>query len=702
MSIGTISYSLGAVAFLLLLLVLLTGWRGRLQGGLLLAAAATSMVWAALLAVRAHYGLIGLVFQWAETARFLAWFAFLLGILKHIERGNTVSPMVRLTGRTLYGLSAILIAAPLLPQLVGSLGSVGLTLPKLLFGGYLVLAVGGLWLVELLFRNTQPGQRWAIKFLCLGLGGMFAYDFFLYAHALLFQSINQELWNARGAINGLVVPLIAVSAARNPDWSLDVFVSRHVVFHSASLFAAGVYLMLMAAAGYYIKVFGGEWGAVAQAVFLFGAVVILIVMLFSGQVRARLRVLVSKHFYNYKYDYREEWLRFTHSLSQCKSDSRAHECVVGAIAGLVDSPGGMLWRHGRDGGWTFQGRWNMPAVDAPMTEGIESLQQFMERTNWVVNLEEYETNPEIYEGLHLPGWLLEVDNGWVLVPLQDQEALRGFVLLATPRAAVPADWEVRDLLKTAATQAASHLAQMEAMQALAEARQFEGFHRLAAFILHDIKNLIAQQSVVVNSAARHKHNPAFVDDAIGIMEHSVAKMHRLMRLFRTGMAGGRPVDLDLCELIEQVVTKLSAVKPAPQFSGPDESLMVSADRDRLASAIENVVRNGQEATGKDGNVRVELRRDQDQALVLIEDDGSGMDEQFVRDRLFRPFDTTKGDTGMGIGAYDSREYLRALGGDLMVASQQGKGSVFTLRIPLVHSAATPLAGAERETREVAG
>ena len=113
--------------------------------------------------------------------------------------------------------------------------------------GRLVLAVIGMVLVEQLYRNVHPQQRWGIKFLCLGLGGMFACDFYLYSDALLFRRVNDDIWAARGVVNALVVPLLAVATARNPAWSLDVFVSRRIVFHSTAMLGAAVYLLVMAA-----------------------------------------------------------------------------------------------------------------------------------------------------------------------------------------------------------------------------------------------------------------------------------------------------------------------------------------------------------------------------------------------------------------------------------------------------------------------
>ena len=679
MSIGAISYSLGSVFFLLLTLMLVTGWRGRLQGGLLLAACAGTTAWALVLALQPHLALPGTVVQFAETLKSVLWFAFLLKLLSTVQgrrRGLARIPLA------LYTLALALLLFPYL----SSQWLAAPQLSRILLAGYLALAVGGLWLVEMLYRNTPSAQRWSIKFLCLGIGGMFAYDLFLYSHGLLFNQITLGLWQARGVIHALVVPLIAISVARNPDWSFEMFVSRKVVYHTASLVGTGIYLLLMAVVGYYLQAIGGEWGTLVQAVFLFGAAVLLMMMLFSGQLRARLRVMVNKHFYQYKYDYRDEWVQFTHALSGCKDDEHPYECVIGAIAELVDSPGGMLWMADERGRLSLRARLNLPEPGVDTSAGLDSLAAFLQRSGWVVNLDEYSRTPDFYQELELPPWLVAIPEPWVIVPLTDREQLQGFVLLAQPRAAVQADWEVRDLLKTAAMQAASHLAQMQALQALAEARQFEGFNRLSAFILHDIKNLIAQQSVVVSSAARHKHNPAFIDDAVRIMEHSVGKMQRLMQLLRTGMAGGSPVPLSLPRLLNEIVEKRCRQQPCPEWRYDGPELEVTADRDRLTSAIENLVQNAQEATHRHGHVIIRLREEQGQAVITVEDDGMGMDEPFIRERLFRPFDTTKGDTGMGIGAYDSREYLRALDGDLSVVSKPGQGTLFTIRIPMLDKA----------------
>ena len=280
----------------------------------------------------------------------------------------------------------------------------------------------GLVLVEQLYRNTRSENRWAIKYLCFGVGGLFAYDFFLYSDALLFKRIDVGLWQARGLINALVVPLIAVSAARNPEWSLNVFVSRRMVFHSAAVFGAGIYLLAMAAGGAYVRIYGGNWGHVAQAVFLFGALLVLLILLFSGQAQAQLKVFLNKHFFNYKYDYREEWLRFIRTLSAGEPGISLRERVIEALANIMDSPGGALWWRREPRRYEFVAHWNMSEVAAIHEDADGALARFLSERNWVVNLHEYEEKPEVYATLKLPEWLRSLQRAWLVVPLMHPPA----------------------------------------------------------------------------------------------------------------------------------------------------------------------------------------------------------------------------------------------------------------------------------------
>ena len=70
----------------------------------------------------------------------------------------------------------------------------------------------------------------------------------------------------------------------------------------------------------------------------------------------------------------------------------------------------------------------------------------------------------------------------------------------------------------------------------------------------------------------------------------------------------------------------------------------------------------------------------DECCITVNDTGCGMDQAFVHERLFKPFDSTKGTQGMGIGAYQIRETIHAIGGSVEVDSVVGRGTKVILRL----------------------
>ena len=139
-------------------------------------------------------------------------------------------------------------------------------------------------------------------------------------------------WSARGLVHALALPLIVLSVSRYRGGAMRVVMSRQVMFRSMALIASGVYLMFMAAAGYYVRYVGGEWGRALQAALLVAGALLLLLILFSGSARAKVRVLISKHFFKYRYDYREEWLRLTETLG---ASSEPRVVAERALAGLA-------------------------------------------------------------------------------------------------------------------------------------------------------------------------------------------------------------------------------------------------------------------------------------------------------------------------------------------------------------------------------
>jgi putative PEP-CTERM system histidine kinase len=298
---------------------------------------------------------------------------------------------------------------------------------------------------------------------------------------------------------------------------------------------------------------------------------------------------------------------------------------------------------------------------------------FLRDRQWVVNLSELHRKPELYDNLERSAWLEGQDWAWLIVPMLQQDQLMGFVVLGKPGARIGFNWEDSDLLKMVGRQAASYFAWFEANEALAQSRQFEAFTRLSAYVMHDLKNLAGQLSLVVSNARRHMGNLEFVADAVETAGNAVSKMNRLLAQLRQSRQRMREARVVAASGIIEAVTRERAVaSPIPKFVVSDEGLEALVDPDRLSSVLQHLVQNAQEATPDDGKVEVRLRRDGDWTVIEIEDTGCGMDEEFIRERLFRPFDTTKGDAGMGVGVYESREFARALGGTCWLPASRAR------------------------------
>lgn len=662
--ISAFSYSSAFLAFFILFLLLLSNRQGRQNARALSVACVLTAVWACSVVGLELFGLRNaLLADLLEVLHSAIWMVFLLMLLEpHGLRRKAF-------------LGAVATASAV--QLIAA-SSPSASMSVTVIVARLLLAVAGMLLVEQWYRNTSASLRWGVKFACLGVGGLFAYDFYLYSEALLFRDINDEIWAARGFVNALTAPLIGLSAARNPTWALELSVSRQIMLRSAALLGSAIYLLAMASSAYYLRYFGGAWGPVMQLAYLVGAVLVLAGVLFSGTLRANLKVFISKNFYKAIFDYREEWMRFTRTVSA--AGPALGERTIEAIAQLVESPAGALWVRREHGLCEPVASWNMapPAASEPVTG---ALCQFLETKQWVIDIPDYRAHPAIYTQLSMPAWLGALPQLWLIVPLMLHGSLFGFIALARARAPIRLNWEVSDLLKIAGNQAASYLAHRASVESLAVARQFESFNRMSTFIVHDLKNLVFQLSLLLRNAERHKANPAFQQDMLETLDHSVKKMTSLLQKLSHDKSQEVSAPVLLDKLLAQAVAARGAYEPAPTLDIVEPALTVFANGARLERVFGHLVQNAIEATAKDGRVALRLGREGCNAVVELRDTGQGMSAGFIAERLFKPFESTK-TAGMGIGAFESREYILEVGGRLEVSSEIGVGTMFRVILPL--------------------
>lgn len=609
--------------------------------------------------------------QSADMLRYLSWGVF-VALFFNPNAGVVRGPWYRwLPGFASAGLLGVPALIVIVHVLAGATGHIFVMV---------LLALGGLVLVEQLFRNLPEDSLWSAKPVCLGLAGTFLFDLYLFSQGVLFQGVDPDALSVRPFMHALMVPLLLLATTRHRNWIAKIRVSRQVVFHSATLVLVGLYLLFIAGVGYYVRHFGGGWGGALQLGLVFVALVLATALALSGSLRAKLRVFLGKHFFRYRFDYREEWLKFTATLSSQAHPQEAGQNVVRGLADMLESPAGALWLlRSDDHQYRQVARWNLASTTHTLDQHAE-LPEFMRSTGWVVNLEEFRASPGRYRNLLLPDWLAEYPQAWLLVPLWQGKDLLGFVLLASPRTLVDVNWEVTDLLKTAGRQAASFLAQMQATEALLESRKFEAFNRMSAFVVHDLKNIVAQLSLMVKNAKRLQNNPEFQADMLMTVENSLDRMRQLMLQLRGGTASGdTSVGVDLGKIAERLAADAQCRGRTVQLE-VSPHVFTRGQADRVERIIGHLVHNALDATDADGRVWMKVDRFGSHAHIEVGDEGQGMTEEFVQTRLFKPFQTTK-ETGMGIGTYESFQYVQELGGKVSVDSKVGKGTVVRLLLP---------------------
>ena len=651
------------------------------------------MIWAG---QASRQGNLYLASELADVVRYAAWAMFLLVLLRD-DGGRKLPKGLAWLGQ----LAGLLVLYVVLARLfflfqVDALGD-----PKrLVLYGAMALPVLTLVLIEQLFANVTDDSRWNVKPLCLGLAGAALFDLYLFSQAVLFNRLDEDAMRIRGAVHALMLPLLVLASMRRANWLTKIQLSRKAAFHSATLVIAGLYLLFVSGVGYYVKYFGGEWGSSLQIGLFFAATLTLIVLALSGSVRAKLRVFLGKHFFRYRYDYREEWLRFTRTLSSRdltpqadqpgaqqgqmsgqQAGQQVGQKVVRGLADLLESPGGGLWLRGR-GEPTFSqtAHWNLGRTD--IKEDADSpLCQFMMTSGWVVNLEEFRASPRRYGGMTIPPWLSAIEQAWLIVPLVVADDMIGFVVLARARTRVDVNWEVNDLLKTAGRQAASFLAQMQATEALLEVRKFDAFNRMSAFVVHDLKNIVTQLSLMMKNAQKHSQNPEFQRDMLMTVENSLDRMRQLMLQLREGATPpGTNVGVDLVQIVRRI-EKIAQSRGRQLEFELEDHVGTRGQEERLERIIGHVVQNAFDATPASGQVKLTLSRKASQACIEVTDTGVGMTREFIRTRLFKPFQTTK-QAGMGIGAYESFQYVQELGGKIEVDSELNRGTRVTMLLPL--------------------
>ncbi len=624
----------------------------------------------------------------ALALRNLAYFCVVYRLFASDGRDTSVAP-VRPVLIALTLVDVLLLASRLLegPALAGRANAALLLHFNVMLT--MLLTMGSLVLVHNLYVGAMQSFRAVLRWPASALTLIWGYELNLYTVAYLGHDWPVELDALHGLVDIAFAVILGIGVSRGRQ-QLRLQPSRAVTFQSISLLLIGAYFLAMLGVSQWLAYAGGDYARWLQYGFLILASTTALLTLPSRRVRAWLRVTLVKHLFQHRYDYREEWLRFTRTIGDSGESGQPaaplHQRVIQAMADITDSPAGLLLTLDDFGELLFADRWQWATAQVPSPALPRNAVGYLERNSFIVDLDGLRAGKnDAGEAAEVPAWLIDETRAWAVVPLLHFDRLIGAVVLARPPHHRQLDWEDFDLLRVVGQQLASYLAEHNGEQALTEANRFDDFNRRIAFVMHDIKNLASQFSLLARNAERHAENPEFRRDMLITLRNSADKLNTLMARLSLYSAGSiedvAPVEVG--EVARQVAEQLGGRHAVTVIERLE--CVVAGNRDSIEQMLLHIVQNAIDASDPDSPVFITIAGDGLFCTIEISDAGKGMSAEFVRHRLFRPFDSSK-PGGFGIGAYEARELARAMGGRLDVESQEAMGSRFIVRLPLASAA----------------
>ncbi|WP_372626973.1 XrtA/PEP-CTERM system histidine kinase PrsK [Arsukibacterium sp.] len=662
-----IGFVLAAVAYLFFFGLLLTTKVTNLPKYLLLALSFTSFCWAVFYSWSSALPFTSLPSHIIENTKNGMLLLFLFAALS--QAGNTLSQFIRQPH--VYGLLICLISWSVV-------STSSLLSASNMFTGNLAICILQLALLEALYRRSGEA-KWQYKPLVLALTITTLYDFALLAESALFGRIDDQIWFARGFVYAAMLPLMIIAVRRIKAWGINVYISRDIVLQSSLVLGAGVYLCLLAITGFYIRYFGGNWSNLIQATFIILGIAILIFLVLSGTLRRKLKVFIEKHFFANKFDYREKWLLLTRSLQKIditEPEDHYKSLLQAWLNSISYSRGAIVRFKGNDiVTLALQQRLELNNDEQQL---IAAYRQYFSHRNWLVDLTD-NTDPFVQNVI--ADKVLDIQ---LIIPIQTKGALWGVCLMNAPAVnKLSLNWELRDFLTLVSEQISSQLLLMQASQTLSENAQFIAFSRMSAFVVHDLKNVKAQIDLILKNATKHRDNPEFIDDSFSTLEAMQQRLQNMLSQLTNKRADQQTDSLvSVGRLVQDVIDNRCAIKKPVPTLRIEQDCTVFIDKDRFGSVLFHLIDNAQHATETEGTVTVTVTESLGQLQLRIADTGCGMTESFIQNRLFKAFDSTKGNAGMGIGAHDALHFVEQQGGQLTVSSVPGQGTTFTLLLPL--------------------
>jgi putative PEP-CTERM system histidine kinase len=490
---------------------------------------------------------------------------------------------------------------------------------------------------------------------------------------------------AGGALAAVAVLVAAVGAVREMPLGTPLVPSRRLVYGAAVAGLVAFYLVAAHVALRWATEFARQAGPEIAPAFGFVVVAALVGVVGSTRLRHRLWVTIGQQLFRSKHDYGDVWIRLTELVSAAHTVPDLVHGAATLCRNVLGGPEVSVWLADSSGGLR-----RATATAAP--DDVEQAER-------LVLPETHSRNGAASSPNAVGAELTQLTGASLACALLLNGRVLGAFAIGSSASPVSLDDEDRRLVRYIVAQVASALGLFQLGEEVADAREVGSFHRLSAFVVHDLKNLVAQQSLVLENAAKFGSDPAFVQDALAAFEDSTGRMRSLIGRLRSreSTSAADPAPCDVLEVIQDLVarqrvalrhgTSLQLVAPAQVRRCP-----VSLDRPAAAQLFSNLLVNAIESLPIDGGeITISIHPTTGCWRVDVQDTGVGIPASFLRERVFRPFHTTK-EQGLGIGLYQCKSIVDAAGGTINVSSTANAGTLVQVTLPALELTDKELTG----------
>jgi putative PEP-CTERM system histidine kinase len=602
----------------------------------------------------------------------LPWAAFIASLLAPAEHGTSrrtrlmlwlTSGLVALTSGVIWLREPFLVSELSGAFYAARLSDLGLypVIAQLL--GTVAILAG----LELCLRTADRDARWRLKYLLLGLGGVFLVRFYLLSHLLLFHVLLGVYITTQAAALVLATIVIGASIVRAPFAGGKLVISRSIALRSAVVGLLGLYLFVVGGLGWLLDRLGLSEELFWGSVLIFAGAAAAGAITLSEHLRWRFRRFIGMHFYGSKYDYRAQWMTFTRRLGSTIALEELTPQLLAATTDAIGTAKGVLYLAGDDG---FHLGAAVEVYDAP--DILDASSPFLQRAR-------EHAFPVPVGDVERPAWFPQAA---ALVPLIWQGSLTGVLIVAGERTDRPYSAEDLEFLAAVGVQVAAAMVTTRLSETVARTREFEAFHRLTSFVVHDLKNAVSGLSMLSQNSLQHFDDPEFQRDAIQTVSRTVDRMRALLRRL-TSAAEVPKVSLEPLDLATLLADRIVPLIRTPQVALTCDlrPAPMVGDADALERMFHNLVTNAVEALDGRGQLILRSTVRGETAVCEVSDTGCGMSLAFQRRALFVPFRSSK-KGGWGIGLYHAREIVQAHRGHIDVKSAEGQGTTFTVTFPV--------------------